>query len=113
MKRALAVAGLGAVVALGSLAGTGTANASDPELSYLQMLNYGGFYITDTASALATGYNICEQLDYNTGDIVSEYVFMHSSWAEISTREGASMVVLTSVEQLCPWHDHRGRGSLA
>ena len=111
MKKALAAAGIGAAVTIGSLAGAGTANAS--QLGYLQMLNYRGFYITDTASALATGYNICEQLNYNTGDIVSEYVFMHSSWAEISTREGALMVVLTSVEQLCPWHDHRGQGYLA
>ncbi len=106
MKKVIAAAGIGAALTIGSLSGAGTASAD--ELSYLQMLNYRGFTIYNTALALASGYSVCNDLNYNTGDVVATHVFYNSSWADIPTRDTAAAMVLTSVEELCPWHDHRG-----
>jgi hypothetical protein len=106
MKKVLAAAGIGAALIAGPLVGVGTASASG-DLSYLQMRNYRGFTIYNTAMALASGYSVCNSLNYKTGDIVTEEVFYNSSWTDIPNRGWAWALVETSVEELCPWHDHR------
>lgn len=104
MKRLLALMGLGGLVA----AGIATAAPSDASpLSYLQSLNTHGIWVYDTAAALTTGYQICDALNYNTGDVVAYNVFSNTSWYDVPNVDTAATWVLVSVEELCPWHDHR------
>lgn len=95
------------------LAGTGVgwaakADANDDQLIYLQLLNLRGITVHNTAAALQTGYVICDALNYATGDVVAYELWRATSWAEIPTISMAGDVVVSAVEGLCPWHDHRG-----
>jgi hypothetical protein len=82
--------------------------AEASETSYLQSLNNYGLSVYDTTAALSTGYTICSMLDYATGDKVALYVFANTSWSDVPDIETAATLVLVSVEELCPRHDHRG-----
>lgn len=101
----LAGTATGAVLAA-TMFGSPPANAD--ELTYLQLLNMRGFTVNDTAAIIATGWSVCEQLNYTTGDVVTGRLFATTSWEMTPSPERAFQIVLSSVEGLCPWHDHRG-----
>lgn len=105
-KRSMALMGLGGLLAAATLVLAPEAQAN--EMSYLQSLNNHGLAVYDTSAAIATGYAICNMLDYANGDVVAAYVFTHTSWSDIPTPAHAGTLVLVSVEELCPRHDHRG-----
>lgn len=98
-----------ALVATGLLTAP-QAQADDDQLEYLQMLNYRGISVYDTAMALRTGYDICDRLNYENGDEVIAYlvVTVYSYVPDDMSIGQARVWLQTAVEQLCPWHDHRG-----
>lgn len=104
MNRLMVCAGLGALAAAGIL---GTAKAEATPLSYVQSLNAHGLTVYDTAAALRTGYAICSMLNTDTGDVVAEYVYRNTSWSDVPDVDTAVQLTVVSVEELCPWHDHR------
>lgn len=104
LRRLLLAVGAGAV-----LAGTGVGWATEAhadELSYLQLLNQRGLVVWDTAQALRTGWALCDALNTYTGDIVGE-AFYQVTDASVPDRATAGIWLLSAVEGLCPWHDHR------
>lgn len=105
MKRYLTIAGISALAAAGMLT---AARADATEMSYLQSLNNYGMTVYDTTAALTTGYTICSMLNRANGDVVTAYVFANTSWADVPDVETAATMVVVSVEELCPQHDHRG-----
>lgn len=82
-------------------------DANATPLTYLQSLNNRGIIIYDTVAALNTGFSICEALNYANGDEVATELFLRTSWADVPDMYTAYVVVVTAVEELCPWHDHR------
>lgn len=101
----------GAIAAALTAAGLFTApQAQAGELEYLQMLNYRGATIYNTAMALRTGYMICDRLNYQDGTAVISWmvvnVYQYTPYD--MTIGQANVWMMTAVEQLCPWHDHRG-----
>ena len=105
----LAGTATGAVLAA-TVLGSPPANAD--ELGYLQLLNMRGHVVNDTASAIAMGWSICDQLNYETGDVVAARLFATTSWTQTRNYVDAAEIMVSAVEGLCPWHDHRG-GQLA
>jgi hypothetical protein len=104
VRRILALAAFGAITA-GATIGTGVAKADD--LTFIQALNNHGIVIYDTATAVNWGHAICLALNKTTGDVVAGnfYRITNGDIPDIGT---AAMWVVVSVEQLCPWQDHRG-----
>src|SRR5258708_7795268 len=96
---------LAAALAVGALLTAAPANADDTQLVYLQLLNMRGLSVYNTALALAGGYQACEQLNYDTGDVVIPWMVNH--YWDLNYQQ-ASTVVYTAVEVLCPWHDRSG-----
>lgn len=82
-------------------------DADASPLSYLQGLNNTGLEVYDAGAALATGYAVCVALETANGADVARELFLSTSWADMPNIETAAAVVVVSVEQLCPWHDHR------
>lgn len=102
----LASMATGAAIAA-TVAASPPANAD--ELTYLQLLNMRGHVVNDTAAVIAMGWSICDQLDYETGDVVAARLFATTSWTQTRNHGDAAEIVVSAVEGLCPWHDHRGR----
>lgn len=94
--------GLSAIAAALVLAAPAQAS---PELAYLQLLNLRGIVVYDTARMLITGYQTCAMLDYNNGTVVAP--MMVNRYADMDYVE-ADIIMVTAVETLCPYHDHRG-----
>lgn len=63
------------------------------------------------AGLLANGQQVCAMLNSNTGDVVARYVYQNTDYSV--SRAAAMEFVLISVNNLCPWHDHRGQGQAA
>ena len=86
MKKILAAAGLGAAVALGSLAGAGTASASD---GFLDAVHDAGFYTASgsNTSLIYNGNQVCNfgNLGYSEYAI-QNWVYLHTGpsigWAD-------------------------------
>ena len=86
MKKLLAAAGLGAAVALGSLAGAGTASASD---GFLDAVHDAGFYTASgsNTSLIYNGNQVCNfgNLGYSEYAI-QNWVYLHTGpsigWAD-------------------------------
>jgi len=57
----LAVAGLGAAIAVGSLVGAGSANANTG--SFINAANNEGWYDVNTGGTLRLGYGVCNMLN--------------------------------------------------
>ncbi len=96
-------------VVLAATAAVGwAAPASASEYTFLQALNNDGIVIYDTGQALTSGYAICSLLDEYTGDVVVE-AFYRATNNDVPDRWTAGVWVENAVEQLCPWHDHRGQ----
>lgn len=96
IRHRLALVGTGGLLAAAALSQCAPPANATP-MGYLQALNDRGITVTDTTQALTMGYAVCAALNSNTGDVVAE------------SPEMAVAVVVTAVEQLCPWHDHRGQ----
>ncbi len=92
-----------------ALAGVGflaAPSSSASPLTYLDSLTDRGLVISNTTAALRTGYLVCEALETNRGDVVAQTLYENAS--DITTFEEAAIIVVTSVEELCPQHDRRG-----
>ncbi len=85
MKKLLAAAGLGAAVTIGSLAGAGTANASD---SFLGAIHDAGFYNPNGDYVLVyQGNQVCNLLNLGYSEAqVQNYIYNNTSasvgWAD-------------------------------
>ena len=80
--------------------------------SFLNDAHALGWYInTGDSGLLANGYAVCRMLNSTTGDVVARYVYENTG-ASV-TRSDALEFVLISVNNLCPWHDHRNQGQAA
>jgi hypothetical protein len=82
------------------------ADPSADALAYLQRLNDMGFATYDTAWAVASGYVICDQLNYASGEQVAQDVFSRSSSTDTPTIDWARAWVIAAVDTLCPWQYH-------
>lgn len=100
----LAAMAFGAAVVSGPVA---VANATP--MSYLQALNEIGLQVYDTQAAVTYGYAICSELNTAPGDVVATRIFATTSWAAVPNIYVAGAMMVAAVENLCPWHDHRGR----
>ena len=93
----------------GALAVAGIACAAPAqadELGYLQLLNEFGHQVNDTATMIAMGYQICDELNYHNGVDVVEWIFTGTPWSQTPSREDAAEIMWASIWGLCPWHDH-------
>lgn len=75
-------------------------------LTFLQALNNHGIVVYDTARALTWGQAICTALNQTTGDVVAANFYRITN-SDIPDMNTALTWVVVSVEQLCPWQDHR------
>jgi hypothetical protein len=72
------------------------------EINYLRALTASNFYIYDTTETLLTGYWICNQLDYVTGDVVAAHLF-RAGGIDIPDMHAANIWVVIAATNLCPW----------
>jgi Protein of unknown function (DUF732). len=107
VKKILMTLAATALAAVGVIQAAPAKADEGAELAYLQLLNMRGITVYDTVSALITGYRACGMLNYATGDVVIPS--MTSIYPTMTLSE-AERVVVSAVEALCPWHDHRGEG---
>jgi Protein of unknown function (DUF732) len=103
VRRLLCAMTFGAVLA-GATIGTGIAKADD--LTFIQALNNHGIIVYDASIAVGWGHAICLALNQATGDVVAAnfYRITNGDVPDINT---AAVWVVVSVEQLCPYQDHR------
>lgn len=103
------LAGLAVSVALGGVFAP-TAHADNQ--SFLTDLYAHGWYAhRGDAGLLSNGYQVCSMLNTTTGDHVAEYVYRNTDQS-VTVADALEFVVL-AVQDLCPWHDHRGQGVAA
>ena len=102
MKKALAVAGLGAAIALGALTGAGTASAYTAEDNFVQAVgsNTGIYSVDGYYGILQVGYSICSNLrsGWSTGSIASDIAFYGNN---VSYTQAQNEVYYAAV-YLCP-----------
>lgn len=104
-----ALAGLAVSVALGAVFAP-VAHADDQ--GFLNDANALGWHASrGNAGLLANGYQVCDMLNSTTGDKVAAYVYRNTDYSV--TRADALEFVIIAVNNLCPWHDHRGQGQAA
>jgi len=96
---------LAAVSAIGSML-LASPDADASPLSFLQSLNNRGISVYDTSKALGTGLAICQTLETYNGADVAEAVYQVGG-DDVPTRDVAVLWLVTAVEELCPWQDHR------
>ena len=85
MKKLIAAAGLGAAVAVGSLVGAGTANASSG--SFIDQINAHGWHETNPGYLLNLGYRTCSFLNsgYSVTSVVNDVYYRTdaaTSWSQ-------------------------------
>ena len=104
------IAALAASATLGAALATSLVSAPEAGAStgtYLQALNDRGLVITDTATMIKTGFLVCTALnDTNGADVIAALV----NKVGYSNNE-AGIILVSAVEELCPWHDHRGEAN--
>ena len=105
LRHRLALVGTGAFLAAAAL-GQCAPPANATPMSYLQALNNRGITVYDTTSMLTTGYAVCGTLDDHNGADVVRAVYLH--YSDVTSIDMAQRIVVSAVEELCPWHDHRG-----
>lgn len=108
LRRLLALAGLGAIIA-GAFIGAGEAHA-DP-MGYLNALESHGINVYSPGDAVAAGYRICNELNIATGDVVAARVY--NTFVDVTSMPQAVTMVIDSVENLCPWQDHRSSNGIS
>ncbi len=108
MKKALAVAGLGAMITLGSLVGAGTASADNSQdVQFIALLEYAG--IQGNALGIPMAYGACANVDANrysyglwpATDHAIDQVYYASPGL---TRDGALRFVSAAIVVYCPWN---------
>lgn len=109
LRRLLAATAAGAVLAGTGIAYAGAARADS--VTFLQSLNNNGITIYDASTAVANGWAICDQLNTANGLEVIDWVYVNTSWSDVPTRQTAAVWVFSAVNELCPWHDHRGQAA--
>jgi hypothetical protein len=105
MKKLIAAAGLGAAIAIGSLAGAGTAsaNAAQDNYEFIQSLNNNGISVTDLSAAISYGHGICANIaDGATGVDEQNRVYYNTPWN--FTWNMAYNYVGAAAEAFCPWY---------
>ena len=90
MKKVI-TATVGAALISGALLGAGAANASS-ETNFLSDLNYYGFDIYNANQAVNTGYQLCSEMQYDSGAGVADRFFVSTPWSE----------VVAAADNLCP-----------
>lgn len=104
IARALAVTALS--VALGGLYGPAVATADSGDfLNRIQNLGWyddrGDTYLLDN------GYRVCRMMDRGFDGLqVAREVYVNTG-TDVTANDAAWFVII-AVEELCPWHDHRG-----
>lgn len=101
-----------ACVALG--AGLGHAMLQSPEAnadssSFLDAVHDLGWYnrVNGDVGLLSQGYSVCRAMDNGAnGDTVARIIYRTTD-TSVSAQDAMDFVVV-SVEELCPYHDHRG-----
>ena len=101
MKKIIAVAGLGAAIAIGSLTGAGTASA-DSGTRFLDQLNDYGIHVYDSSQAIATGHRLCNEMYYASGYAVANRLYRTTSWSDVPNRETARLWVGAAADNFCP-----------
>ena len=107
MKKALAAAGLGAAVALGSLVGAGTASATTNDAVFLQMLAERGIYGVGGPDygLIQTGHAVCIDLmngvSFNTE--VRQLQQLTQSLGGVLNPGDAGYFIGASQTAYCPW----------
>jgi hypothetical protein len=105
MKKLIAVAGLGAAITLGTLAGAGAAHADSgyTNYRYLQGLNNNGIYILNTNVAISHGHVVCNMLD--NGNTAYDAQRWLATANPTLARRGAYNWVGVAAEYYCPWNN--------
>ena len=85
-------------------------NANADASSYLQALNERGMSITNVQAMLVQGYAVCKALDSVNGSVVGHNL-QGDPWYYTENEAGA--ILLSAVEELCPWQDHRQANQIA
>ena len=107
MKKTLAVAGLGAAIALGSLVGAGTASATTSDASLLQMLANGGIYSANGPDygLIQTGHMVC--IDLMNGVSFNSEVWALQQFSQMGggvlSHGDAGYFISTAQYAYCPW----------
>lgn len=109
-RRLLLGVALGGVLAAGFIANATPAHADVQDFLY-DVHASGWTASRGDAGLVANGYRVCQMLNSTTGDVVARYVYENTD--QSVTRADALEFVIISVQDLCPWHDHRGQGSAA
>lgn len=78
---------------------------ADP-MGYLNALESDGISVYSPGEAVTAGYRICNELNIASGDVVAARVY--NTFYDVTSMPQAETMVVDSVENLCPWHDHRG-----
>lgn len=82
--------------------------ASADNSTYLQALTRRGMVITKADNMIIQGNLVCYQLNSSTGDVVvANYL---EAVVGYDAFESAA-ILWSAVEELCPWHDHRGQAT--
>ena len=105
-KRINLVIAAAACTILSAAAGMASARADTPEMKFLDELTDLGLVITDTSAAVTFGHAICTALDTNSGTTVADYIFAHTSWADVPDLLTAQTIVVAAADTLCPWQYH-------
>jgi hypothetical protein len=100
-RRLLGFLAIGGMLGAAWVSGTPTASATTG--SFLQALNDRGLSITDTGGMVKQGFMVCVSLNSMKGDDLVEVLMDKVGY---SSNE-ATIILVSAVEELCPWHDHR------
>ena len=104
MKKVIAVTGLGAAVALGSLAGAGTASASEDGFLNYVYSKTGYYPATYEAmnTSVAVGHGICNQISTYGEDGV--YLSIDQGISSGFSGYDTVYIVAGALTELCPWN---------
>jgi hypothetical protein len=109
MKKALAVAGLGAAVAVTSLLGAGTASAdyydAGSNYAYIQGLNNNGIEIYNVSVVLNQGHTICSMLSSGNYSAYDAQIYLLRANPRLS-KLGAYNWVGVATGHLCPLNNY-------
>lgn len=93
----------GAAVAASFIYGP-QANATP--LGYINYLGSHGLAVYNVQASLAAGYRICDDLKTHNGQ--ETVLRIYNTFDDVTSLEQASIMLFGAVQELCPWHDHRG-----
>jgi hypothetical protein len=98
MKKVIAVAGIGAAIAVGTLMGAGAANAS--EGSFIYAANNEGWYDNNPGGTVRLGYQVCNLLHSGYSEYTAmDWVYHHTD--STVTIADAGQLVSMAEDHLC------------